>query len=66
MSRNISFTKRGVADYLEWQTQDKKILRKINELIKDIERNPFGGIGKQNHVNKRAVKNSLIKFFTAL
>lgn len=27
------------ADYLYWQTQDKKILKRINQLIKDIERN---------------------------
>jgi toxin YoeB len=28
-------------DYLYWQTQDKKILRKINNLLKDIDRSPF-------------------------
>jgi toxin YoeB len=33
-------------DYLYWQAQDKKILKKINELIKDIERNEYTGIGK--------------------
>ena len=33
-------------DYLYWQTQDKKMLKKINQLIKDISRNPFEGIGK--------------------
>jgi toxin YoeB len=33
-------------DYLYWQTQDKKTLKKINKLIKDIERTPFDGIGK--------------------
>lgn len=33
-------------DYLYWQTTDKKILKRINELIKDISRNPFTGIGK--------------------
>lgn len=33
-------------DYLYWQIQDKKILKRINTLIKDIERNPFEGIGK--------------------
>ncbi|MCL2154298.1 MAG: Txe/YoeB family addiction module toxin [Leptospirales bacterium] len=32
--------------YLYWQTQDKKTLKRINTLIKDIERNPFTGIGK--------------------
>ena len=34
------------ADYLYWQTQDKKTLKRINLLIKDIERNGFDGIGK--------------------
>ena len=33
-------------DYLYWQTQDRKILKKINQLVKDISRNPFEGIGK--------------------
>ena len=33
-------------DYLYWQTQDKKTLKKINNLIRDIERNPYEGIGK--------------------
>ncbi|QSE95913.1 Txe/YoeB family addiction module toxin [Fulvivirga lutea] len=33
-------------DYLYWQKTDKKILKRINNLIKDIARNPFDGIGK--------------------
>lgn len=33
-------------DYIYWQTQDKKTLNRINNLIKDTERNPFEGIGK--------------------
>ena len=33
-------------DYLYWQKQDKRTLKKINELIKDIKRNTFEGIGK--------------------
>lgn len=33
-------------DYLYWQAEDKKILKKINQLIKDIMRTPFEGIGK--------------------
>lgn len=32
-------------DYLYWQKNDKKKLRRINELLKDISRNPFSGIG---------------------
>lgn len=33
-------------DYLAWQTQDKKTLKRINALLTDITRNPFEGIGK--------------------
>lgn len=33
-------------DYIYWQTQDKKTLKGINNLIEDTERNPFEGIGK--------------------
>lgn len=33
-------------DYLYWQSQDKKTLKRINSIIKDIERDPFVGIGK--------------------
>jgi toxin YoeB len=32
--------------YLYWQANDKKVCKRINELIKDIKRNPFEGIGK--------------------
>lgn len=37
---------RAWADYLYWQMQDKKILKRINMLIKDISRNTFEGVGK--------------------
>ena len=33
-------------DYIYWQTQDKKTLKRINDLLKDIDRHPFSGIGK--------------------
>ncbi|MCX6231055.1 MAG: Txe/YoeB family addiction module toxin [Bacteroidetes bacterium] len=33
-------------DYIYWQANDKKILKRINELLKDISRNPYTGIGK--------------------
>ena len=33
-------------DYLYWQKQDRKILKRINLLIKDIERSPYEGVGK--------------------
>ncbi|OUP40867.1 MULTISPECIES: Txe/YoeB family addiction module toxin [unclassified Pseudoflavonifractor] len=37
---------RAWSDYLYWQTQDKKTLKRINALIKDIQRSPYEGIGK--------------------
>jgi toxin YoeB len=43
---NKIFTSKGWEDYLYWQKENKKILNKINELIKDIERNGNIGIGK--------------------
>lgn len=42
----ITFTERAFAEYLYWQTQDKKTLKRINTLLKDISRSPFEGIGK--------------------
>lgn len=33
-------------EYIEWQDEDRKTLRRINKLLKDIDRNPFSGIGK--------------------
>ena len=42
-----TWTDQGWDDYLYWQTQDKKTLRRINELVRDIERNGVAsGIGK--------------------
>ena len=43
---DLLFLPEGWEDYLYWQSQDKKTLRRINALIKDIQRNPFEGIGK--------------------
>jgi len=42
----LSFADDAWSDYLYWQQQDKKILKKINRLIKEIERDPFEGIGE--------------------
>jgi len=42
----ITFSKNAWDDYVSWQREDKKILRKINDLIKDIQRTPFEGLGK--------------------
>jgi toxin YoeB len=43
---SVRFTAEGWEDYLYWQSQDKKILKKINLLIKDCQRDAFAGIGK--------------------
>lgn len=43
---NKVFTENGLKDYVYWQTEDKKTLRKINSLIEDISRNGNIGIGK--------------------
>jgi len=43
---NITFSEIGWEDYVYWQTVDKKMVKKINELLKDIKKNPFDGIGK--------------------
>ncbi len=42
----LAFDPNGWEDYLYWQKTDKKILKRVNELIKDIRRTPFSGIGK--------------------
>jgi len=41
-----TFVDESWEDYLYWQKNDKKMLSKINELLKDISRHPFSGIGK--------------------
>ena len=41
----LTFSDDAWDDYLYWQEQDKKILKKINKLIKEIKREPFEGIG---------------------
>lgn len=41
------------SDYLYWQTQDKKTLKKINNLLTDIMRNPFNGSGKPEPLKHR-------------
>lgn len=42
----ICFRRRAWEDYLYWQQTDKAILRRINILIREIERSPFEGAGK--------------------
>ena len=47
MSITLAWTDEAWKDYIYWQTQDKKTLKRINKLIDDIRRNdPFKGIGK--------------------
>ena len=43
---NLIFSEHAWEDYLYWQRTDKKILKRINQLIREIERSPFQGIGK--------------------
>ncbi len=42
----IIFSEHAWEDYLYWQRSDKKILRRINKLIKEVMRTPFQGLGK--------------------
>ena len=46
MKRKTSFTPSAWDDYIYWQSQDKKTLKRINNLIKESQRTPFEGIGK--------------------
>lgn len=46
MSKRIVFESSAFEDFTEWTVLDKKIYRKIVELIKDINRSPFEGLGK--------------------
>ena len=47
MMNNLIFSPDGWSDYLYWQSEDKKTLKRINQLIQDILRNgPSDGIGK--------------------
>jgi toxin YoeB len=42
----LIFSDKAWEDYIYWQQTDKQTLKKINSLIKDIQRDPFDGIGK--------------------
>lgn len=46
MTRRLTFTPDAWDDYLYWQSQDKKTLKRINQLLRDVSREPFTGIGK--------------------
>ncbi len=42
----VAFYIKAFDDFYEWESTDKKVFKRIKELIKDITRNPFEGIGK--------------------
>ena len=42
----LIFSENAWEDYLYWQNTDKQILKRINEVIKDIQKNKYKGIGK--------------------
>lgn len=46
MTRKLVFDTSGWEDYVYWQTQDRKTLRRINALLADVQRDPFTGVGK--------------------
>jgi toxin YoeB len=46
VTRRLAFDPNGWEDYTYWQNQDRKTLKRINQLIADVLRNPFEGIGK--------------------
>ena len=46
MTRALVFDPNGWEDYLYWQTQDRKTLKRINTLIAAVLRDPFDGVGK--------------------
>ena len=41
----LSWAEKGCEDYLYWQATDRKVLKRINSLIKEIKRHPFEGMG---------------------
>jgi toxin YoeB len=56
---NVLFTPHAWEDYLYWQKNDRKMLGKINDMIRDINRDPNGGIGKPEQL-----KNALSGWFS--
>ncbi len=55
----LLFSENAWEDYLFWQKTDKKTLKRINKLIKDIQRNKYEGIGKPE-----ALKHNLSGFWS--
>jgi len=50
----VLFAEEAWEDYQYWQMQDQKTLRRINQLLKDISRNHFTGLGKPEPLKHRA------------
>lgn len=46
MTRHLGFVSTGWEDYLFWQERDRKTLKRINRLLREIMRDPFDGVGK--------------------
>ncbi len=46
MNRGLAWTEESWSNYLYWQTQNKKTLKRVNKLIEAVKRQPFEGIGK--------------------
>ena len=46
MKRRLIFSDEAWDDYVYWQDTDRSMVRRLNQLIKDIRRNPYEGIGK--------------------
>ena len=59
MTRQLAWTEEAWQDYVYWQGQDKKTLKRINVLITDCKRSPFEGIGKPE-----ALKENLSGFWS--
>ena len=43
---NLSFSPQAWADYTHWQATDPQMVKRINDLLRDVPRDPHGGIGK--------------------
>jgi toxin YoeB len=42
----LTFSETAWKDYIYWQTQDRKTLKRINQILQDIKRNQYEGVGK--------------------
>lgn len=49
----ITFSEAAWNDYVSWQLRDKKTIKRINDLLKNIQREPFSGIGKPEPLKGR-------------